>query len=361
MERVAPADPLRRDSILRRMRFWSHDRHGFPLPQGHRFPLPKYRLLREAVEREGLGAVCGSEAAPWELLAAVHDAAYLDRVRDGGLSRREERALGLPWSAELVERGRRSTFGTVHAARDALASGLGMNLGGGTHHAAFAQGRGYCLFNDVVAAIAALRGAGAAARALVVDCDVHQGDGTAELLAGDDTAYTLSLHGGANYPFHRATSDLDVDLRSGTADDEYLAALDAALARAVPAARPELVFFLAGADPWAGDRLGRLALTKAGLAARDAMVLDAAERAGAPVCVALAGGYAPDVNDTVEINLATAREVARRAEAVRPTAGAASSPRHPRRSRHAPPERPAGRPPDGEPGITSSHAEATAP
>src|SRR3954453_18825004 len=198
--------PLRAQppAILRAMRFWSHDRHGFPLPRNHRFPLPKYRLLREAGEREGLGEVRGSEAAPWALLARVHDPAYLGRVRRGELTVREERALGLPWSPELVERGRRSTFGTVHAARDALAGGLGMNLGGGTHHAAFAQGRGYCLFNDVVVAIAALRSDGAAGRVLVVDCDVHQGDGTAELLGGDDTAYTLSLHGGANYPFHRA-------------------------------------------------------------------------------------------------------------------------------------------------------------
>src|SRR3954449_1368115 len=276
MEPAGAPDPLRAEppAILRAMRFWSHDRHGFPLPRNHRFPLPKYRLLREAVEREGLGEGYGSAPARGRPPAPVHDAAYLGRVRRGELTVREERALGLPWSPELVERGRRSTFGTVHAARDALASGLGMNLGGGTHHAAFAQGRGYCLFNDVVVAIAALRSAGAAGRVLVVDCDVHQGDGTAELLAGDETAYTLSLHGGANYPFHRATSDLDVDLRSGTADDEYLAALDAALARAVPAARPELVFFLAGADPWEGDRLGRLALKKPGLAAVAATVPD---------------------------------------------------------------------------------------
>jgi acetoin utilization deacetylase AcuC-like enzyme len=294
------------------MRFWSHDRHGFPLPQGHRFPLPKYRLLREAVEREGIGEVCGSDAAPWELLGTVHEHDYLDRVRRGALSRREERALGLPWSPELVERGRRSTFGTVHAARDALVRGLGMNLGGGTHHAAFAQGRGYCLFNDVVVAIAALRAEAGLGRVLVVDCDVHQGDGTAELLAGDPRSFTLSLHGGANYPFHRATSDLDVDLRTGTGDDAYLEALEDALASAVPTAHPDLVFFLAGADPWEGDRLGRLALTKAGLRARDALVLDSAERAGAPVCVVLAGGYAPDVADTVEINLATARAVAHR-------------------------------------------------
>src|SRR3954447_22974111 len=314
MEPLGAPDPLRADAaaILRPMRFWSHDRHGFPLPRNHRFPLPKYRLLREAVEREGLGEVCGSEAAPWALLARVHDPAYLGRVRRGEQTVREERALGLPWSPELVERGRHSTFGTVHAARDALASGLGMNLGGGTHHAAFAQGRGYCLFNDVVVAIAALRAEAALGPVLVVDCDVPQGDGTAELLAGDPRSFTLSLHGGANYPFRRATSDLDVDLRTGAGDDEYLAALEDALATAVPTAHPDLVFFLAGADPWVGDRLGRLALTKPGLRARDALVLDTADRAGAPVCVVLAGGYAPDVGDTVEINLATARAVAQR-------------------------------------------------
>ena len=299
------------------MRFWSHDHHGFPLPAGHRFPLPKYRLLREAVEREGLGEVLASDAAPWELLERVHDPGYLDHVRNGTLTQREIRALGLPWSAELVERGRRSTQGTIHAARDALDAGLGMNLGGGTHHAARAQGRGYCLFNDVVVAIAALRGASdhSSERVLVVDCDVHQGDGTAELLADDPRSLTLSLHGGANYPFRRATSDLDVDLPTGTGDDAYLTALEQALDGAVPAARPDLVFFLAGADPWEGDRLGRLALTKPGLEERDALVLDTAERIGAPVCVVLAGGYAPDIADTVEINLATARAVAARADA----------------------------------------------
>jgi acetoin utilization deacetylase AcuC-like enzyme len=173
----------------------------------------------------------------------------------------------------LVERGRRSVQGTVWAARDALARGFGMNLGGGTHHAAAAAGRGYCVFNDVAVAVRVLRAEGALERVLVVDCDVHQGDGTAELFADDAETFTLSLHGGANYPFRRATSDLDVDLPSGTGDDAYLAALDDALARAAPAARPDLVVFLAGADPWEGDRLGRLALTKAGLAARDRLYL----------------------------------------------------------------------------------------
>ena len=292
------------------MRFWSHDRFTFPLPGRHRFPLAKYRLLRERVEAERLGEVLEAPAAPWEDLAVVHDRAYLRRVRAGELSVREQRALGLPWSPELVERGRHSSQGTVEAARDALDTGLGMNLGGGTHHAGPASGRGFCLFNDVVLAIRVLRREGRLRRALVVDCDVHQGDGTAELCAGDDETFALSVQGGANYPFQRATSDLDVDLGSGTGDEEYLERLSAALDTAAAAARPDLVVFLAGADPWEGDALGRLALTKEGLRARDALVLDRAAALGAPVCVTLAGGYAPEVADTVDINLATARLVA---------------------------------------------------
>jgi acetoin utilization deacetylase AcuC-like enzyme len=295
------------------VRFWSHDRHTFPLPDGHRFPLSKYRLLREAVEREGLGAVVHAGPVAWSQLEAVHDPAYLRAVRSGTLDRRAERALGLPWSRELVERARRSVQATIEATRDALADGIGMNLGGGTHHAARGQARGYCVFNDVAVAVAALRGSRRVRRVLVVDCDVHQGDGTAELFARDPQTFTLSVHGGANYPFRRAISDLDVDLRSGAGDEEYLDALRDALAEAMPPARPELVLFLAGADPWEGDRLGRLALTKPGLAARDELVLDTASEAGAAVCVCLAGGYAPDIRDTVEINLATARLVARAA------------------------------------------------
>lgn len=295
------------------MRFWSHDRFTFPLPERHRFPLRKYALLRERVEAERLGEVVVAPAAPWEDLAAVHEREYLRRVRAGELSVREQRALGLPWSPELVARGRHSSQGTVEAARDALGRGLGMNLGGGTHHAGPASGRGFCLFNDVVLAVRVLRREGRLRRALVVDCDVHQGDGTAELCAGDPETFALSIHGGANYPFQRATSDLDVDLVSGTGDDEYLARLAVALDTAVPAARPDLVVLLAGADPWGGDALGCLALTKAGLAARDTLVLDRAAAIGVPVCVTLAGGYARDVADTVDINLATARLVSARA------------------------------------------------
>ena len=300
------------------MRVWTHDRWRFPLPGGHRFPIDKYALLRERVVADGTaapGEVIEAQPAPWEWLAAVHDAGLLDRIRTGTLTVREQRGLGLPWSPALVERARRAVGGSVAAAFHALEHDLGMNLGGGTHHAGRAFARGYCLFNDVAVALARLRAEGAAERALVVDCDVHQGDGTADLLAGDPRTFTLSLHGARNYPFQRVASDLDVDLATGTGDDRYLEALDEALDFAIPRAEPELAFFLAGADPWTGDRLGRLALTKAGLRARDELVLDRLRAAGASVCVVLAGGYADDVGDTVDINAATAAAVAHRLRA----------------------------------------------
>ena len=289
------------------MRFWSHDRFAFPLTARSRFPIAKYGLLRSRVE--SLGEVVESDPAPFADLALVHSESYLVRVRTGALSVREERGLGLPWSPELVERGRRSVGGTLGALHDALDAGFGMNLGGGTHHASRDAGRGYCLFNDVALAHRLSGG-----RTLVVDCDVHQGDGTAELLLDDPTAFALSVHAAANYPFRRATSDLDVDLATGTGDDEYLEALSSALATALTRFSPTLVVYLAGADPWEGDALGRLALSKDGLLARDTLVLDTAARLGVPVVVTLAGGYAPDVNDTVDINFATASLVAARAE-----------------------------------------------
>jgi acetoin utilization deacetylase AcuC-like enzyme len=292
---------------------WTHDRWRFELPPGHKFPISKYGLLRERVVADGIAApeeVHESEPVPWAWLEAVHDAALLERIRTGTLSRREERGLGLPWSELLVERGRRSVSGTVSAAHRALDRGVGMNLGGGTHHAGRDFARGYCLFNDVVVAIERLRGQRLARRALVVDCDVHQGDGTAQLLVPDPEAFALSLHGARNYPFQRIPSDLDVDLPTGTGDAEYLRALDEALDMALARAHAHVAFYLAGADPWEGDRLGRLALTKAGLAARDRLVLARLRGAGLPVVVVLAGGYAPDVRDTVDINAATAAAVA---------------------------------------------------
>jgi acetoin utilization deacetylase AcuC-like enzyme len=297
------------------MHVWTHDRWRFPLPHLHKFPITKYGLLRERLLADGLVSVDTVHEAPpvaWEDLAHVHDRALLDRIRTGALGVRESRALGLPWSPELVERGRRSTSGTLLAAREALRVGVAMNLGGGTHHAGRDFARGYCLFNDVALSLDVLRREGLVRRAVVVDCDVHQGDGTAHLLGPDPDAFTLSLHGARNYPFQRIPSDLDVDLPSGTDDAPYLDALRPALDRALSAGRYDLAYYLAGADPWEGDRLGRLSLTKAGLRARDALVLDTLLDAGLPVCVVLAGGYAPDVTDTVDINAATAAEVAAR-------------------------------------------------
>ena len=257
-----------------------------------------------------------ADAVPWAWLEAVHDGALLERIRAGEMTVREQRGLGLPWSPDLVERGRRSVGGTVEAARQALDRGVGMNLGGGTHHAGRAFARGYCLFNDVVVALARLRAEGLARHALVVDCDVHQGDGTADLLAPDPDCFTLSVHGARNYPFQRVPSDLDVDVPSGTGDRGYLALLSDALDVALDGPDPDVAFFLAGADPWEGDRLGRLALTKDGLRARDELVLDRLREAGAAVCVVLAGGYAEDVRDTVDINAATVAAVARRVNGV---------------------------------------------
>src|SRR4051795_2228171 len=305
--------PVGAPVMLSWVEVWAHDRWRIPLPAGHKFPADKYRLLRERVE--GSVTVLESEPVPWEWLAAVHEAPLLERIRTGAMTVREQRGLGLPWSEVLVERGRRSVGGTVGAARRALERGIGMNLGGGTHHAGRDFARGYCLFNDVVVTLARLRAEGAVRRAVVVDCDVHQGDGTAQLLGPDRVAFTLSLPGARNYPFERIPSDLDVDLPSGTGDDEYLRVLDDALdvALAEPA---DIAFFLAGADPWEGDRLGRLALTKDGLRERDELVLDRLLATGAAVAVVLAGGYAPDVADTVDINAATVAAVTARDHAL---------------------------------------------
>ncbi len=297
------------------MHVWAHDRWSFPLPQQHRYPLSKHRLLRERLIAEGVcmsGEVHEADPARWSALTRVHDAALLGRIRRGQLSVREQRGLGLPWSPQLVERARRVASGTALAAYEALRVGVAMNLGGGTHHAGRDFARGYCLINDVAVALDALRIAELARRALIVDCDVHQGDGTAQLLGPDPLAFTLSLHGARNYPFQRIPSDLDLDLPTGTADAEYLAALDAALATALAGGRYDVAFYLAGADPWEGDRLGTLGLSKAGLRRRDALVLDTLRGAGLPVCVVLAGGYAPDIRDTVDIHAATAAEVATR-------------------------------------------------
>ena len=292
------------------MRLWTHDRIVFPLPEGHRYPLAKYRLLREHAETQG-HAVTEPEPVAWPALEAVHDPGFVARMREGALTAREEKVLGLPWSPQLVLRARVGTQGTLEAARDALRDGVGMVLGGGTHHAGRTSSRGYCVFNDVAVAAHALRFEGAAQRVLVVDCDVHQGDGTAELLGPDPAAFTLSVQCERNYPCTRIPSDLDVELPAGTGDELYLAALDGALTHALrefPA--PDIAFFLGGVDPFEGDALGRLALSRDGLRARDELVLRRLRDAGVAVVATLAGGYAPDVRDIVALHAQTLAVVA---------------------------------------------------
>ncbi len=225
---------------------------------------------------------------------------------------REERGLGLPWSRELVDRARRSVGGTLAATEHALDFGVAINLGGGTHHAGHDFARGYCLFNDVAVALAALRRVDLGRRALIVDCDVHQGDGTAQIFADDPRTFTLSLHGARNYPFSRVPSDLDVDIASGTGDARYLRALREALDFALDRARPDFAFYLAGADPWEGDRLGRLKLSKAGLLRARRAGARPARRGRRAGLRRARGRLRRGRDDTVDINAATVAAVAAR-------------------------------------------------
>src|SRR5215208_7261503 len=289
---------------------WSSARYAIPLPQGHRFPIAKYSLLRDRVLAEGLVRpehLHEPDRAAVEDLRLVHTADYVDRLTSGKLSAAELRRIGFPWSEHLVERSYRAVGGTVAAARAALDFGVTMNLAGGTHHAFPDHGEGFCVFNDVAVAIRMLQRDGRIRRAAIVDLDVHQGNGTHAIFAGDGSVYTFSMHGGRNYPFHKVAGSLDVELADGTGDDVYLAALADALPRVLAAAAPDLVIYLAGADAHEGDRLGRLCLTFDGLARRDAMALDACREVGIPVTVTIAGGYGRNISDSVAAHMNTVR------------------------------------------------------
>lgn len=298
------------------MKLYYADHFVLPLPAGHRFPMEKYSRLRERLSASGVFAASDfrvpDAAGDTEILRA-HDAGYLARVVAGTLDAAQMRRIGFPWSPEMVERSRRSAGATLAACRSALEAGEGCaaNLAGGTHHAHRDFGSGFCVFNDAAIAALAMRAEGRARRIAIIDCDVHQGDGSAAILAHEPEVFTCSLHGARNFPFHKQASDLDIELPDGTGDDAYLAALDGALGRIFDGFRPDLAIYLAGADPYEGDRLGRLSLSMAGLAARDERVLGTCRMAGVPVAIAMAGGYASPIDDTVAIHAGTVLAAAR--------------------------------------------------
>ncbi|MBS0346174.1 MAG: histone deacetylase [Proteobacteria bacterium] len=290
------------------MKLFYADHFVLPLPEGHRFPMEKYARLRERLLAGGLFDAddfhVPTAASDTEILRA-HDASYLQRVVRGTLDKDDLRRIGFPWSEAMVERSRRSAGATLAACRAALADGCAANLAGGTHHAFRDRGEGFCVFNDSAIAALAMRAEGHVDRVAIVDCDVHQGNGTAAILANRPDCFTFSIHGARNYPFDKERSDLDVDMPDGSGDEAYLDALRPALAEVFRRADPQLVIYLAGADPFEDDRLGRLKLTKAGLATRDELVLGECRRRGLPVAIAMAGGYARQIDDTVDIHVAT--------------------------------------------------------
>ena len=300
------------------MKLYYADHFVLPLPEGHRFPMEKYARLRSRLLACGAfdtADFCVPAAATDEEILRAHDAGYLQRVATGTLDAAEIRRIGFPWTPAMVERSRRSSGATLAACRSALeregGTACAVNLAGGTHHAYRDFGSGFCVFNDAAIAAMAMRAEGRVQRVAIVDCDVHQGDGTAAILADEPDVFTCSLHGAKNFPFRKQVSDLDVDLPDDTDDDAYLAALDQALNTVFERARPELVIYLAGADPYAGDRLGRLGLSIAGLQARDARVLSRFRDADIPVAIAMAGGYAEPIDDTVNIHFNTVSTAAR--------------------------------------------------
>ena len=298
-----------------RMQAFYADQFVLPLPPGHTFPMSKYRLLRERLEAEpGLDLRQAEPASDGEL-ALAHTPGYISAVADGTLSAAQQREIGFPWSEAMVARSRRSVGATIAAARAALLTGVAANLAGGTHHASAEKGGGYCVFNDAAVAARLMqaehhRSHRQLLRVAIVDLDVHQGNGSASIFADDPTVFTLSMHGAKNFPFRKERSDLDVDLPDGCSDAAYLDALDGALTelwRRHEHALPGLIFYVAGADPHEGDRLGRLKLTTAGLAERDRRVLAAARERRIPVAMSMAGGYGRVVDDTVQVHLGTIR------------------------------------------------------
>jgi acetoin utilization deacetylase AcuC-like enzyme len=285
------------------------DHFVLPLPPEHRFPMDKYRRLRERLVASGCFAADDFREPPAASdvqLARAHDPEYIRRVSEGSLTGPEVRRIGFPWSPAMVERSRRSSGATIEAARAALhGKSCAANLAGGTHHAHYDFGSGFCVFNDSAVAARAMQAEEGVGRIAVIDCDVHQGDGTAAILENDSSIFTFSLHGAKNFPANKQRSDLDIELDDRADDAAYLEALQRGLDEVFTRARPELVLYLAGADPYAGDRLGRLAVSKEGLHQRDLLVMQRCKAEGVPFSVAMAGGYADEIDDIVDIHVST--------------------------------------------------------
>jgi len=289
-----------------RPRLFSTDQYAITLPEGHKFPVLKYGMLRHIVEKEGLFQLEQSSLADGETVALAHDPAYVTGFTAGKLSAAAMRRIGLPWSQVLVNRAFASVGGTVSASLEALQHGWGATLGGGTHHAFRSEGAGFCVFNDIAVAIQFLRKQGLIRRAAVIDLDVHQGDGTAEIFQDDPDVFTLSIHGQSNFPFRKKRSRLDVPLPDGVEDAAYLRHLDEVLPAAF-AFKPDIVFYQSGVDPLASDVLGRLSLSHAGLIARDRRVFSAALSFGAPFVLTSGGGYSRPIEHSAEAHANTYR------------------------------------------------------
>lgn len=292
------------------MKAYYADHFVLPLPQGHRFPMAKYRMLRDLVK--DMPGIHLEEAplATHEQLLKAHEASYVEKVLGGHLTPAEQREIGFPWSEQMVERSRRSAGATIAACVTAWQEGISANLAGGTHHAYSYKGSGFCVFNDAAIAARVMQDKlhitlGRKARIAIIDLDVHQGNGTASILQGDDSIFTLSIHGEKNFPFRKEQGDLDIGLPDGSNDQQYLLALEQALKELDQLFDPDLIIYLAGADPHTGDRLGRLDISMAGLKSRDEMVFSWGALRHLPIAITMAGGYGVDITQTVNVHAQT--------------------------------------------------------
>lgn len=291
------------------MKVFYADIYVLPLPPGHRFPIQKYRMVREALLSEGVlrsDELIIPQAATSDIIKLAHTAEYVDAIYDGTVDRLIMRRIGFPWSSELVIRAFTIVGGALASAQEALRAGIAGNLAGGTHHALPNAGEGFCVFNDLAVVALYLLKQGLVRRVAIVDLDVHQGNGNAAILGGRDDVYILSMHGAKNYPFRKVPSTEDIDLPDNTEDEEYLRLLKPALERVV-AWKPDIVLYQAGVDPLKEDTLGRLSLSMNGLARRDQLVFEACQTHGIPLSLAMGGGYAQPIDQTVQAHVQTYR------------------------------------------------------